>query len=112
MTKEKTILDPKHHPSSPTYIPSYEEEDAPTLVDSLVLKPTTRGRKDTDMTRGDKTTEDRRDLIKIKDEEEELEWIGIQTILIRLIKNIIENLIESIISNLVYHMSKSVNFVS
>ena len=49
------------------------EEDAPTLVDNLVLKPTPREKKDTDRTEEDKTAEDRRDLIEITDKEENLD---------------------------------------
>ena len=65
--QEKTILSPNYYPPSPIYILNYKEEDAPTLVDSLVPKPTTGEKKDTDKIKGDKTTENRRDLIKIKD---------------------------------------------
>ena len=48
------------------------EEDAPVLVDNLVPELTPR-EKDTDKKEGDKTTEDRKDLIKIIDKEDDLD---------------------------------------
>ena len=57
---------------SPIYMASHGE-DAPTLVDNLVPKPVPREKKDTEKTEGDKTTEDKRDLIEITDEEDNLD---------------------------------------
>ena len=48
------------------------EEDAPTLVNDLVPEPAP-GEKDTDKTEGDRTIEDRRDIIEITDEEDDLD---------------------------------------
>ena len=79
-------------------------------MDSLVPKSTTG--ENTDMIRRDKTTEDRRDLIEIKDEEDELELDWDSDYCYWTQKNIIETLIELIISNLGYCVTKSVNFLS
>ena len=49
------------------------EENAPTLVNNLVPKPTPKEKKDTNKMEESKTAGDRRDLIEIKDEEDELE---------------------------------------
>ena len=55
-------------PPKPHYVASHEE-DAQTIVNNLVPKPTPRKKKDTDRTEDDKTTEDGRDLIEITDED-------------------------------------------
>ena len=60
-----------YYPSSPIYVASHEE-DAPALVDNLVPELAPEEKKDTDK-KGDKTTEDRRDLIEITDEEGNLD---------------------------------------
>ena len=58
---------------SPIYIASYEEEDAPNLVDHLIARPTLKERRDTSKTGENKTTTDRRNLIEIRDKDDELE---------------------------------------
>ena len=63
----KNSIRPKPLPTSPICVPSYEEEDAPTLVNYLIPEPT-NGKKDTDKTEGDKTTEDRSNLIEVTNE--------------------------------------------
>ena len=62
-----------YYPSSPKYVASYEEEDALTIVNNLIPKPTPKEKKDTNKMEESKTAEDRRDLIEIKDEEDKLE---------------------------------------
>ena len=57
---------------SPIYVASYEE-DTPSLVDNLIPRPTTEGRRDTSKTEGNKNMVDRKHLIVIRDEEDELE---------------------------------------
>ena len=52
---------------------SYEEEDAPTLVNNLIPRPTSEENKDTNKMEESKTAEDKRNRIEIKDEEDELE---------------------------------------
>ena len=52
---------------------SYEEEDAPTLVNNLIPRPTFDENKDTNKMEESKTEEDKRNRIEIKDKEDELE---------------------------------------
>ena len=59
------------------YMASYEE-DAPNLVDNWIPKPTIKQQRgDTGNTEENKTTTDTRNLIGIRDKEDELEsdWI-------------------------------------
>ena len=49
------------------------EEDAPTVVNNLVPEPTPKEKKDTNKIEESKTTEDRREVIEMTDEEDDLE---------------------------------------
>ena len=51
----------------------YEGEDAPTLVNILLPRPTSEENKDTNKMEESKTAEDKRNRIEIKDKEDELE---------------------------------------
>ena len=51
----------------------YEEEDAPTLVNNLIPRPTSEENKDTNEMEESKTAEDKRNRIEIKNKEDELE---------------------------------------
>ena len=51
---------------------SNEEEDAPTLVNNLIPRPSSKENKDTNKMKESKTAEDKRDRIEIKDKEDEL----------------------------------------
>ena len=61
-----------YYAPSPVYVACYEE-DTPNLVDNLVPKPTPKERRDTSKTEENKTTADMRNLIEIRDKEDELE---------------------------------------
>ena len=62
-----------YYPPGPIYVASYEEEDAPTLVNNLIPRPTSEENKDTNKMEESKTAEDKRNRIEIKDKEDELE---------------------------------------
>ena len=50
------------------------EEDAPALVNNLVLEPTPKEKKDINKTEKSQTTEDKKDLIEITDKEDNLDF--------------------------------------
>ena len=76
--KEKTQekqrdLVTNYYPQGPIYVAGYEEEDAPTLVNNLIPRPTSEENKDTNKMEESKTAEDKRNRIEIKDKEDEWE---------------------------------------
>ena len=72
--KEKAILDPKYYLPSPVYVPNYKEE-TPALVSDLV--PNLAPEKTTNTKQNEKenkTKEDRRILLEILDEGNDLDY--------------------------------------
>ena len=62
-----------YYPPDPIYVASYEEEDAPTLVNILIPRPSSEENKDTNKMEERKNAEDKRNRIQIKDKEGELQ---------------------------------------
>ena len=65
-----------YYPPGSIYVASYDEEDAPTLVNNLIPRPTSEENKGTNKMGESKTAEDKRNRIEIKDKEDELESDG------------------------------------
>ena len=76
--KEKTQekqrdLVTNYYPPGPIYVASYEEEDAPTLVNNLIPRPTSEENKHINKMEEWQTAESKRNRIEITDKEDELE---------------------------------------
>ena len=69
--REKNIMTNYYSPG-PIYVASYEE-DAPNLVDNLILTTALKEQRNSSKRGENKKNIDRRDLIEIKDDEDKLE---------------------------------------